>query len=153
MKLKNQMRIAANILKASHKRVWFDPERLDEIKESITKADLRALIKDKAIKLKPKRGVSRGRVKKIRKQKRKRRRLGIGSRKGRSSARLSNKRKWVNKIRTQRNFLVLLKDKKLVSPRTYRDLYRKAKGNFFRSKRHIQLYMEEHNLFVKDGKK
>jgi large subunit ribosomal protein L19e len=153
MNLKNQMRIAADILKASPKRVWFDPEWLDEIKESITKADLRALIKDNAIKVKPKRGISRGRVKKIRVQKRKRRRRGIGSRKGRSSARLSNKSKWVNKIRTQRNFINLLRDKKLVYPRIYRDLYRKAKGNFFRSKRHIQLYMKEHNLFVKDGKK
>lgn len=153
MKLKNQMRIAAKILKASPKRVWFDPERLDEIKESITRADLRALIKDNAIKLRTKRGISRGRVKKVREQKRKGRRLGIGSRKGKSSSRLSNKRKWVNKIRTQRNFISLIRDKRLISLRTYRDLYRKTKGNFFRSKRHIQLYMKEHNLFVKDGKK
>ena len=50
MNLKSKKRIAAKILKCSPKRVKLDPSRDDEIKESVTKADLRSLIKDKAIK-------------------------------------------------------------------------------------------------------
>ena len=49
MKLDNQKRLAAQILKCSKKRVKFDPDRSSDIKESITKADIRNLIKEEAI--------------------------------------------------------------------------------------------------------
>lgn len=149
MDLKNQKKLAARILKVGKTRVWFDPNRLTEIKEAITGKDVNSLINDKAIQAKPKKGVSRGRARKLHEQKKKGRRKGIGSRKGRATARSNPKREWMNRVRMQRNFLKELKDKKYLNNSTYRMLYGKVKGGFFRSKRHIKLYLEESNLIQK----
>ena len=43
MKLNTQKRIAATILECSPSRVILDEERLEEIKEAITKTDIRGL--------------------------------------------------------------------------------------------------------------
>ncbi len=153
MKLRNQKRTASKIIKSSPKRISFDKDRLDEIKESITRVEIKRLIKEKAITSKPKKGISRVRARKRLLQKRKGRRKGEGKKKGRSTARLSRKEMWINKIRVQRRFLESLKSKNLIDTRTYRDLYRKSKGNLFRSRRHIQLYLEENKLIKKDGKR
>lgn len=149
MKLTSQKRIAGKLLKCSPKRVKFDTEHLEEIKESITKADLRSLIKDNTIQKIHKKGVSRVRAKKAANQKKKGRRKGIGSRKGKSTARLPSKEKWINAIRLQRKFIKELRDKGIISKKDYGDLYNKTKGGFFRSKSHIKLFIEEHNLVNK----
>ncbi len=143
MKLNNQKRLAAKVLKCSEKRVRFDPDRLDDIKEAITKIDIRSLIKDNAITKVAVKGISRGRARKRIIQKRKGKQQGPGSRKGSRNARLPSKRKWINKIRSQRKFLRILKDKKVVDKKLFRELYLKSKGGFFRSKRHIKIYLEE----------
>ncbi|MBI2110521.1 50S ribosomal protein L19e, partial [Candidatus Woesearchaeota archaeon] len=146
MILKSQRRIAAQLLKVGSNRIWFDSERLEEIKESITKADIRSLIQDGAIQKKPETGISRGRKRKRLLQKRKGRQQGSGSRKGKRTARLPRKRAWILKIRAQRKLLGRLRQKKVITPKTYSLLYRKAKGGFFRSTRHIHLYAQEHKL-------
>jgi len=149
MKLNIQKRLASQTLKCSEKRIVFDTDRLDEIKEAITKADIRALVKKDAIRRKPMKSISRGRARKIRIQKIKGRQKGHGSRKGRKTARTPKKRAWINKIRTQKKLLKLLGDKEIISKRTYRTLYLKSKGGFFRSRRHIKLYIKEQNLALK----
>lgn len=149
MDLKSRKRIAAQLLKVGVNRVKFDPERLDEIKDAITKADIRALINDLAIKAKPEKGSSKSRIRKANIQRRKGRKKGSGSRKGKKTARLSNKAKWMSMIRTQRNFLKELKEKKIITPSVYHLLYRKSKGGFFRSRRHIKLYLGDNNLVNK----
>lgn len=143
MKLDNQKRLAAQILKCSEKRIRFDPDRLSDIKEAITKVDIRGLIKDKAIRKMPAIGVSRGRARKRLVQRRKGKQRGAGSRKGSRSARLPSKREWINKIRAQRELLNKLKEKKIIDDKLYREFYLKSKGGFFRSRRHIKLYLEE----------
>ncbi|MBS3171191.1 50S ribosomal protein L19e [Candidatus Woesearchaeota archaeon] len=149
MKLNVQKRIAASLLKAGQNRVVFDNTRLNDIKEAITKADIRRLINDGAIKAKQKKGISSFRTNKLRLQKRKGKRKGIGSRKGTKTARTPRKRAWITKVRVQRRFIKLLKIKKLVAPETYTKVYKMIKGNQFRSKRHLKLYLDENNLFVK----
>lgn len=146
MNLKNQRRIAANLLNVGINRVWFDNDRLDKIKEAITKADIRALIKDKAIQAKPIKGISRSRARKNILQKRKGRKQGPGSRKGKKTSRLPRKRKWILLIRAQREFIRSLKEKEMINNETYRDIYLKAKGGFFRSRRHVQLYLTDRRL-------
>jgi len=140
--LKNRKRIVSDALSIGLGRVKMDPTRLADIKEAITKHDLRSLIKDGAIIIRPLIGTSRFRARKRKIQKRKGRRKGEGKRKGKKTARLNGKKAWMNKIRTQRNFLKMLKDKEKITPAVYRNLYLKSKGGFFRSKRHIQLYLE-----------
>ena len=85
-------------------------------------------------------------------QKRKGRRKGIGSRKGKFTARLKPKKTWMSKIRVQRDFLKELKLKKLINNQNYRNLYLKAKGGFFRNKRHLKTYVNERGL-IENGKK
>ncbi len=149
MKLTTRKRIAAQILKVGVNRVLLSKDRLKDIKEAITKEDIRGLIKEGAIKSKQKKGISKFRSKKIKKQKRKGRRKGPGSRKGTRKARISKKKSWMIKVRAQRKLIKLLKNKKLITSKTYNFLYRKIKGNFFRSRNHIKLFLNEHNLFVK----
>lgn len=149
MRLSLQKRLAASIAGCSEKRIKFDNDRLDEIKEAITKVDVRSLIKDKAIVVGKKKKASRFRARKKKRQKIKGRQKGYGRRKGKKTARLSNKENWINKSRLQRKFLRFLRDKKIISKPTYRELYLKVKGGFFRSKRHIKLYIEEHKLSEK----
>ncbi|MFW6283369.1 MAG: 50S ribosomal protein L19e [Minisyncoccales bacterium] len=146
MKLNNQKKIAGKVAKVSPKRVRFDTQRLDEIKESITKADIKGLIADDAIRIKNKKGVSRVRANKIKQQKSKGRQKGPGTKKGKKNARAPKKETWMNKIRLQRNFLKELKEKNIINSIIYRQLYKKSKGGYFRSKRHLKIYLEEHNL-------
>jgi len=147
MKLRNQKRIAASVLKKGKKKIKFSQDRLSDIKEAITRADIRTLVIDKAIKAEPKRGVSRSRARKILVQKRKGRKTGKGSRKGVMTARLSKKDNWMNHVRKQRKFIQELRDKKLISTKVYRMMYSKVKGGFFRSKNHIKIYLTENRLF------
>ena len=146
MRFATQRRISAQLLKCGANRIWFDERRLQEIKEAITKTDLRSLIKDKAIQKKPETGISSFRRRKRLSQKRKGRQTGQGTRKGKRTARLPRKRAWINKIRAQRDLLQHLKGKKVLSSTTFRSLYSKSTGGFFRSRRHILLFIKEHKL-------
>ena len=149
MKLNVQKRLAASILKCSPKRVVFHTDRLDEIKEAITRQDIAGLVKQGAIIRMQKQGVSRVRANKRLVQYRKGRRKGHGSMKGKQTARLPQKTQWMNTVRLQREFLATLKEKHLITVPIARDLYRKIKGGFFRNKRHLKLYLEEKSLIVK----
>ncbi|MBI5073059.1 50S ribosomal protein L19e [Candidatus Woesearchaeota archaeon] len=149
MELLVQKRLAASVLKCSPKRVVFNPEMLAEIKEGITKGDIRSLIKQGAIKETQIAGVSRGRAKSRKEQKMKGRQRGQGSRKGSKNARGNQKRQWINRVRVQRDFLKEVHGKDIVTTENYHMLYRKSKGGFFRSLRHLKLYMTENKLFTK----
>lgn len=146
MNLSLQKRLAATVLRCSQKRVIFDPTGLEDIKEAITKTDIRLLIGDGTIKKKPKKGVSRVRANKRKRQKRKGLRKGAGRRKGKATARESKKEAWMKKIRAQRKFLTHLRERSLIKPDIYKGLYKKSKGGFFRSVKHITLYIGEHKL-------
>lgn len=141
-----QKRLAGQLLGCSPKRVRFEQEALSEIKEAITKADIKGLIKRRAIIEIPSRGTSRVRAREIQSQKAKGRQRGQGSRKGRDSARQDPKEVWMAKTRLQRAFIKELKSKDLIGSVGFRELYLKIKGGFFRNKRHIKLYMEEHKM-------
>lgn len=149
MSLKNQRRLAAQILKCSPHRIKFDSEKLGEIEEAITKADLRGLISQGIVTRTPETGISRGRARETAKKKKRGQRKGHGSRKGKKFARAEGKREWINKIRSQRRLLLRLKTRGEIDRRTFRGLYMKAKGGFFRNVRHIKLYMEENKLMRK----
>ena len=111
MTLRIQKRLSSEVLKVGINRVKFDESRLDDIKEAITKRDIKELISDKAISSKPIRGISKFRSRKIKVQKRKGRQIGKGSRKGKRTARLSKKEAWMLKVRAQRDLISTLKKK------------------------------------------
>jgi large subunit ribosomal protein L19e len=149
MKLSVQKRLAANVLKCSPKRVSLAPNRSADIKEAITRSDIKNLIGEGLIVKHQEKGVSRARAKKRADQRRKGLQRGPGKRKGKKTAIVPRKTAWMAKIRTQRVFLKELKDNNVIEQKDYVSLYRKAKGGFFRNKRHIKIYAEEHNMFSK----
>jgi len=150
--MKLQKRLAAVLLKCSPTRVKFDTEKLSEIKEAITKADVKTLIGKGTIVRIPIKGASRVRSRKLAAQKRKGRRRGHGSRKGKFNARADEKSLWMNNVRAQREVLKRMRDKEVITTRAYRNIYAKVKGGFFRSIRHMKIFMEEKELF-QNGKK
>lgn len=152
MNLSTQKRLSSDVLKVGKNKVYFDQSRLDDIKEALTKEDIRKLVKDKVIQKKPKVGSSKSRFRKRLIQKRKGRRQGEGSKKGKQGARLSRKRKWMLLVRSQRNLINDLRDKKIIDHKSYRELYKKVKGGFFRSRRHIKLYLGEQKWAILKGK-
>lgn len=141
MSLKIQRRIAAKVLKVGENRIWMDPDRFEDISIAITRDDIRALIKDGAIRVRPESGISRGRYRRIKRQKRKGLRKGSGSRKGPVKG-----DEWVDRIRSIRDFLRLLRRRRIITPSVYRLLYIKAKGGAFHDKKQLKTYIEEHNL-------
>ncbi|MBN1376999.1 50S ribosomal protein L19e [Candidatus Woesearchaeota archaeon] len=152
MDLKLQKKLAADVLKCSPKRIRFDKNRLDEISEALTRTDIRMLASDKAITRKNQLKVSPHRRKHQLKQKRKGRGKGSGSRKGTPSSRKTSKQKWVDAVRIQRKFLKELRSKGLIKDEIYRNIICKIKGGFFRSRRHIKVYLNEHDMFIAKAK-
>ena len=149
--LRNQRRMAAELLKCGVHRVWMDQDRLDEIAKAVTKDDIRILINGKAIKARQIKGISSGRKKYVAEQKEKGRRRGHGSRKGAKYARLPKKERWINTIRPIRIYLKTLRGEKQIDATTYRKYYRKAKGGEFRSKHHLQTHLISDGI-LKEGK-
>ncbi len=149
MNLKNQRKLAAKVLGVGVDRVWIDPDRIEEVSSAITRREIEGLIKSGVIKAKPEKGVSRGRAR-IRHMKRKKgRRRGPGSREGAAGARTPRKEKWVQTIRALRKLLKELRDSKAITTRTYRRLYRLAKGGVFKSKSQLLQYIKSSGLMVK----
>ncbi len=146
MMLGVQKRLAAGIFGCSPKKVVFDTERLAEIKEAITKTDLRALIEQGAIRRLPARGVSKSRIRVAHGQKSKNRKKGHGSRKGSAGARTVRKTAWIKRVRLQRSYLQSLRSSKVVSNVQFVEFYKKIKGGFFRSKRHMELFLTEKGI-------
>ena len=141
-----QRRLAAQILKCGTNRIRFDPEQLEEIKEAITKTDIRSLISIGVISKKRLHNTSRFWTRKHKKQKSLGKQKGFGSRKGKKTARLNPKKTWMNKIRLQRSFIKSLRDKEGITLADYHELYMKSKGGFFRSLRHLKMYTQERGL-------
>ena len=136
-------------MKCSPRRIIFDATRLEDIKEAITKVDIRSLINESVIVRAPIKGIAKGAARKKARQKRKGRQKGKGSRKGSAYARLPKKARWIGTIRAQRALLATLRNNEVITTNQYRELYAKSKGGFFRSRRHIKLYIEEHGLVKK----
>lgn len=146
-----QRRLAAQILKCGQNRIRFDPGRLEDIKEAITKTDVTALINDGSISKRRLLNTSRFWARKRKKQKSAGRQKGFGSRKGKKTTRLEPKKAWMAKIRLQRNFIKSLRSNDAITSSVYHELYAKSKGGFFRNLRHLKLYASERG-FVKNEK-
>jgi len=148
--LEKKKEIVARMLGCSKKKIKFDSEHLSDIKEAVTKGDLKSLIKKGYISIEKDKGVSKGRARKKKKQKRKGRRKGEGSRKGKGWARMGGKKKiWMTHVRAQRRMLKKLRDKGRIEKESFREVYKKISGGAFRSVKHMLLYLEEHNLLKK----
>lgn len=151
--LEVQRRLAASILKCGKNRIRFDPDRNDDIKEAITKTDIRSLINNGVISRKRVLNTSRFWARKRKEQKIHGKQKGFGSRKGKKTARLNPKKSWMNHIRLQRNFIKSLRNRSIINSAAYHELYLKSKGGFFRSLRHLKMYTNERGFFKNETRK
>lgn len=144
--MRMQRRIAAEILKCGENRIWIDPERIEDVKSAITREDIKRLIKEGIIKKKPVKGQSTYRAKIRHEQRKKGRHRGPGSRKGKKTARMGKKERWIMTIRALRKELRKLKAEKKIDVHTYRRLYIRAKGGQFKNKHQLYLFLEEKGI-------
>jgi len=149
MSLKNQRRLAAEILKVGENRVWIDPERIEDVQMAITREEIKKLIHEGAIKKLKEKGVSRARARVIREKKKKGLRRGPGSRSGAMHARISKKEAWMKKIRALRRRLRELKEKKIITVNVYRKVYKMAGSGSFKSIAEMERYLKANNLWRK----
>ncbi len=141
-----QKRLAAEILGVGVSRIWIDPRQVDRVAEAITREDVKRLIKEGVIQVKPVKGNSRERWKIRHEQRKKGRRRGPGHRKGDKTARTDPKEQWMNRIRKIRRYLRWLRDHGVIDRRTYRRLYMLAKGGAFTSLSHLKTYLREQGI-------
>ena len=142
MKVDRAKELIAEMYGVGKKRVWIDPNQHEEVASALTKDDLRRLVEAGIIKILPPQGQSRVRARKLKLKKKKGRRRGPGSRKGAPGARLDPKEAWMRKIRAVRRLLKRLREKGIIDRKTYRKLYRQAKGGHIRSKSHVMEIIE-----------
>jgi len=135
--LASKRALIARALGVGKDRVWIDPEHIEEVMDIDTREDVRRLLKQGVIKVKPVKGQT------IRERKKRR---GPGSRKGAKYSRISKKRLWIMRVRAQRKFLRMLRDKGVLTRSQYRKLYMMVKGGMFRSKAHLREYIRQHVL-------
>ncbi|MET1159415.1 MAG: 50S ribosomal protein L19e [Thermoprotei archaeon] len=141
-----QKRLAAEILGVGVSRIWIDPTRIDEVADAITREDVRRLIKEGVIGVKPVHGNSRARWRLRHEQRKKGRKRGYGKRKGVKTARMDPKEVWMNKIRKMRRYLRYLRDHGMIDRKTYRRLYMLAKGGMFKSLADLRNHMIEQGI-------
>ncbi len=138
-----QKRLAASILKVGESRIVMDPEHLEDIKNAITRSDIKKMISHGYIKVKP------TKIKKPELYPKKRKR-GPGRKKGAKGARLTKKRRWINTIRPLRKMLRELRERKVIDSRTYRETYRMIKSGAFRDRSHLKLYLKQKGVSNED---
>lgn len=139
--LATQRRIAADLLGCGRHRVWFDPDRLSDIQNAVSREDIRNLIGEGAISAHQVRGNSRGRARARMAKRSYGHCRGPGRRKGAAGARNPPKRQWIRKIRALRKALAELREKGEIERRLYRVLYRQAAGGQFRSVAHLKTHI------------
>lgn len=143
MNLTSQKRIAAELMRCGVTRVRVKETK--EAEEALTREDVRQLIQQGVIWKIQKKGTSRAKARHILKQKKRGRRRGSGSKKGRLT---KSKPAWMSVIRAQRKLLADYRDAGQLSTANYRVLYGRTKGGMFRSKKHLLTYMREHDMLT-----
>jgi large subunit ribosomal protein L19e len=141
MNVKNQRRLASQLLKCGVNRVWIDPEMIEDVSDAVTRADVRNLINQGIIKKEKKRGISKSRINRRIAQKGKGRRKGQGSHKGKIGATNPKKRKWIERIRSIRNYLKELRKEGKIDPTNYRIYYKRADGGEFKNLSHLKTHL------------
>lgn len=142
MKLDKKKALAAKVLGIGRGRIIFVEPRLNEIKEAITKDDIRSLKADGAIIIREIKGRRSKQKKKVRKS--------PGNIKKNAK---NSKREYMLITRKLRKYISELKNKNLLTRDNIADLRKKIKNRYFKSKSQLKEYLEEQKINLETKKK
>ena len=134
--------LVARILGVGVNRVRFEPDKLEDVADSITRDNIRSLVNSGAIWTAREKGTSRGRAK-AKRAVWKAHGKGAGTKKGAKTARVGKKAVYVVRVRSMRYRLKVLKDRKEITNETYWHLYKKVNGAQVRSLAHLRDLVKE----------
>ncbi|MBI5803188.1 hypothetical protein HY448_00700 [Candidatus Pacearchaeota archaeon] len=132
MNLNKKKELAARTFRVGKERIVFIESRMNEIKEAITRQDIKDLANEGAIILKNKKGT------KIKEKGRKNRSVG-NVRKSIND----RKRRYMILTRKLRNYIKELKKNGKISRENYLDIRKKIRNRFFRDKNNLKEYLSE----------
>ena len=127
MNVQKKKELDSRMLKVGKKRIIFSKERVNEIKEAITKQDIRDLKDDGAIIVKD--------IKGSRKNKQKSKKRGPGKIRKKVNRR---KREYVIMTRKLRKYLFEIKKQGKISREDMKDMRKKIRNRIFKSKAHLR---------------
>ncbi|HNZ52269.1 MAG: 50S ribosomal protein L19e [Candidatus Diapherotrites archaeon ADurb.Bin253] len=130
MNLRSKKQLAANTFGVGKSRIMFVNERIEEIKEAITKQDMRNLLQDGAIIIKEVKGRSKN-VGKKKKRKFSKRRKNVNTR----------KKDYVILTRKLRKLIADRKQKGEINKEEEKKLRNRIRNKMFKSKAHLKEYM------------
>lgn len=141
MNLKTKKKLAARTLGVGAGRIMFNPGRTEEIKEALTKQDIRDLVTSGAIIIKEGKGRRTN-------EKRKRRHAGKIKKKVKT-----RKRDYINLTRKLREYSRQLKLQDKISGEKHKELRKQIRASLFRSKAHFKEVNKVENVKLKEKKK
>ena len=150
--LKLQRRLASSVLGVGLKKVWIDPNEVNEVDLANSRKAIRKLVKDNIIIKKKQTMHCRQRARVRAEENLKGRHNGTGKRKGCRDARMPTKILWIRRQRTLRRLLKKYRESKKIDKHIYHSTYLACKAGTYKSKQNLADHNEK-DLYKKNLEK